>query len=182
MATFRNCVLSILFTSCQAGCSEPTWHAKFNWKAEEYFDDPQVIALCKAIEANDLPEIDRLVAAGADVKALGKDNMTPLLWAYPDDKPERLKKLLEHGADPNVLFQSDFNTRKAISAGDSVTHMASRTRFAKYFEYVFEHGGDPNLVCRGRLRFMNTPVFEVITGSGLNKKERVQLLIKRGPT
>jgi hypothetical protein len=48
-----------------------------------------VIALCKATEANDIAEIDRLVAAGADVNAQGEGNMTPLLWAYPDNKLER---------------------------------------------------------------------------------------------
>jgi ankyrin repeat protein len=64
--------------------------------------------LCKAIEENDVGEIDRLVAAGADVNAKGKENMTPLLWAFPDDKPERFKKLLELGADPNArLPQSE---------------------------------------------------------------------------
>src|SRR5205809_270336 len=77
-----------------------TFHQKCGWKAENYFSDPQVIALCRAIEANDLAEIDRLVAAGADVNAQGKGKMTPLLWAYPDNKIERFKRLLDHGANP----------------------------------------------------------------------------------
>jgi hypothetical protein len=34
------------------------------------------------------------------VNAKGKGNMTPLLWAYFDDRPQRLLLLLEHGADP----------------------------------------------------------------------------------
>ncbi len=99
-----------------AGCGEvtlvtgSTWHQKCGWKAEDYFDDPKVVALCKAIEANDLAEMDRLIAAGADVNAKGKDGMTLLLWAYPDNKLDRFKKLLEHGADPNVITKSDFNT------------------------------------------------------------------------
>ncbi|MDR3110936.1 MAG: ankyrin repeat domain-containing protein [Planctomycetaceae bacterium] len=71
------------------GCSaSSSWYSKFNWKAEDYFDDPKVIALCRAIEAKDIKKIDRLVANGADVNAKGKGNMTPLLWAFPDNKPE----------------------------------------------------------------------------------------------
>jgi hypothetical protein len=68
-----------------------TVHQRCGWKAEDYFTDPKVIALCHAIEANDLAEMERLVKAGADVNAQGKDKMTPLLWAFPDKaekKPE----------------------------------------------------------------------------------------------
>jgi len=137
-----------------AGCGEvlrvtgSTWHEKFGWKAEDYFADPKAIALCHAIEANDLDEMDRLIAAGADVNAEGKDGMTLLLWAFPDNKLDRFKKLLEHGADPNVVTKSDFNTHGGFhrGGGDSVTHMACRTEFAGYFEAVFDHGGDPNLI------------------------------------
>ena len=86
------CLAVVLVFLPLAGCTEvsrvvgSTWHEKCGWKAKDYFDDPQVIALCQAIEANDLKEIDRLVAAGANVNAKGKGNMTPLLWAYPDNQ------------------------------------------------------------------------------------------------
>ena len=106
--------------------STATWHQKCGWKAEDYFNDPHVIALCKAIEANDIKEVNRVIAAGADVKAKGKDNMTPLMWAFPDSKLERFKCLLEHGADPNVAIKSDLNSHGAMLAGDSVTHMVWR--------------------------------------------------------
>jgi uncharacterized protein len=89
--------LLTIVTVFQLGCSEvaaviklataTTWHQKFDWKAEEYFTDEKAIALCHAIEAEDLEEMDRLVAAGVDVNAKGKGNMTPLLWAFPDNKP-----------------------------------------------------------------------------------------------
>lgn len=155
-----------------------TWHQKCGWKAEDYFDDPKVIALCHAIEANDLAEIDRLVAAGANVKAVGKGKMTPLLWAYPDNKLARFTRLLEHGADPNVIVESDFNTHGGIIRGDSVTQMACKTEFPGYFEAVFSHGGDPNLVGTGIIP--ETPLFMVIGGMGHDKIGRVQMLIKRG--
>lgn len=170
-----------------AGCQEvarvlpnSSWHAKRGWEAEEYFDDPQVIALCEAIEANDLAEIDRLVAAGADVNAQGEGKMTPLLWAFPDNKLERFQRLLEHGADPNVIIESDFNTRGGMSAGDSVTHMACKTEFPGYFEAVFRHGGDANLQRSSKRGRYDTPLFSVIKSGGAKKDQKVQLLLDQG--
>jgi ankyrin repeat protein len=138
-----------------------------------------VIELCHAIEADDLKEIDRLVAAGANVNAKGKDNMTPLMWAFPDNKLERFKRLLELGADPNVIFQSDLNTRGNLGRGESITHMACETRFPGYFEAVFAHGGDPNLIKNGIIK-LRTPLFSVISGGGPNKKAQIQILIDKG--
>lgn len=163
------------FADKPAQMIKPTWHEKFQWNAKDYFSEPKVIALCKAIEANDLELIDRLVAEGADVNAVGKGNMTPLLWAYPDNKPERFKKLLEHGADPNVIVESDFNTRMSgIRPGDSVTHMVCKSWFPKYFDYVFQHGGNPNLWNRDD---HETPIFMLIRGPAKEKEAKLQRLI-----
>jgi ankyrin repeat protein len=167
-----------------SGASAPKrnvpWHQKVHWKAEDFFDDPQVVALCKAIENNDLKEMKRLIDAGANVNAKGKGNMTPLLWAFFDDKPARLLLLLEHGADPNVIFTSNFGVKLDIYAGTSVTHMASGTRFDKYFDYVFDHGGDPNLVSNTPLGTKYTPIFEVLSGAASDKKRKVGRLIELG--
>jgi uncharacterized protein len=141
---------------------QSTWHEKCGWKAEDYFD-----------------EIDRLVAAGADVNAQGKGKMTPLLWAFPDNKLERFKRLLEHGANPNVVIESSFNTRGGMSSGDSVTHLASKTAFPGYFETVFENGGDVNLVNSGKGNLDDTPLFFVIKWAA-NKKEKIQFLVNKG--
>jgi hypothetical protein len=173
------------FSVLQIGCADisksagSTWHQNCGWKAEDYFDDPQVIALCRAIEANDLAQIDWLIAAGVDVNAQGKGKMTPLLWAFPDNKLERFKRLLEHGADPNVVIESDFNTRGGMMAGDSVTHMACKTAFPGYFEAVYTHGGDVNLIRNGLIS-SQTPIFTVLTGAAPNKKAKIKLLIKKG--
>ena len=166
------------------GCGEiskitgSTFHQKFGWKAEDYFTDPKVVALCHAIEADDLAEIDRLAKAGADVNAKGKDNMTPLLWAFPDNKLDRFKRLLELGADPNVAIQSGLNTHGGFYRGETVTHMASETEFPGYFEAVFEYGGDPNLIENGLIS-SQTPLFSVTTGVNGNKMDHVRVLIDK---
>lgn len=155
-----------------------TFHQRCGWKAEDYFTDPKVIALCRAIEANDLAEMERLVQAGADVNARGKGNMTPLLWAFPDNHLPRFKWLLEHGADPNVKIESEFNTRGFMVPGDAVTHFVCKTAFPGYFDAVFEHGGDPNLRTR---RYEDVPLTLVIKGGGGgNREELVRKLIAIG--
>jgi ankyrin repeat protein len=169
----------------QFGCgplslNESTWHRRLKWRAEDYFSDPKVIDLCRAIEVNDLPKMDRLIAAGANVNEQGKGNMTPLLWAFPDNKLERFKRLLDHGADPNVIFQSDFGTAGQISPGESITHLACDTNFPGYFEAVFDHGGNPNLVSTAALKPDDTPLFTVIKGSSSDKPEKIQLLVAKG--
>ena len=177
------------------GCSEParglprrpagaaaagrSWHDKHGWKAADFFTDPQVVALCEAIEANDLERMRELIAAGADVNARGKGNMTPLLWAFFDDQPERFRLLLEAGADPNVYTESDFGLRQAMVAGDSVTHMACRSHFGHFWP-VFEHGGDPNLPSKAAGFAGQTPVYTVITSAAGDKKERIIRLAQKG--
>jgi ankyrin repeat protein len=157
-----------------------TFHQRCGWKAEDYFTDPQVIALCKAIEANDLAEMERLVKAGADINAQGKDKMTPLLWAFPDNHLLRFKWLLEHGANPNVVVEGEFNTRQNISRGDSVTIMACKTSPPGYFEAVFDHGGDANVRHTGPLGFSQTPLFAVITFGSGDRAAKIRRLIDLG--
>ena len=155
-----------------------TYHQRCGWKAEDYFTDPKVIALCRAIEANDLAEMERLVQAGTDVNARGKGNMTPLLWAFPDNHVPRFKWLLEHGADPNVKIESEFNTRGFMVPGDAVTHFVCKTAFPGYFDAVFEHGGDPNL--RTSL-YEDVPLTLVIKGGGGGNREgKIRALIAAG--
>jgi ankyrin repeat protein len=179
-------VVTVAVVSSAAGCGllnllpGRTIHQKCGWKAEDYFADPKVIALCKAIEANDLAEMERLVKAGADVNAQGKDKMTLLLWAFPDNHLPRFKWLLEHGANPNVVVEGEFNTRQRITRGDSVTHMACDTSFPGYFEAVFDHGGDPHIRHTGPLGFHETPLFAVLTGATANKAEKIKRLIDLG--
>jgi ankyrin repeat protein len=180
------CILTVVVLHAAPGCGAMnllpgrTTHQRFGWKAEDYFTDPQVIALCRAIEANDLAEMERLVNAGADVNAQGKGKMTPLLWAFPDNELPRFSWLLEHGANPNVVVEGDFNTRQSISSGDSVTFMACKSSFPGYFDAVFDNGGDPNIRHTGPLGFKHTPLFAVITRGSGNKAAKIRRLIELG--
>ncbi|MEM8864624.1 MAG: hypothetical protein AAGF31_03655 [Planctomycetota bacterium] len=157
----------------------PGWfHEKYGWKAEAYYSDAAQIELCRAILANDLVGIERAVANGADVNARGKGGMTPLLWAYAENNPERLKKLLELGADPNATWESDFNTKGTIvRPGDAVTLMVCDCVFDHYFDHVFDHGGNPNLVTEARGQ---TPIRTLIVGRSRDKLKKLKRLIELG--
>jgi len=174
----------LMLTLLSGGCetvsrlATSSWHTKCGWKAGEYFSDPQVIALCSAIEAGNLEEIDRLVATGADVNVRGKGNMTPLLWAFPDNQLARFTRLLEHGADPNVIVESDFNSRGGIHPGHSVLHLAAGSKFIDHFRLAMQHGGDPSLL-DGKTGESLAHVIVKASISSHRKRERLQLLIER---
>jgi ankyrin repeat protein len=172
---------------------ESRWHARIGWKAEDYFQDQNVISLCQAIEANDVEKMEQLIAAGADANARGKDGMTPLLWAFPDRKLERFECLLRHGADPNVLIESNFGTPgrpfhphfdggsffedRGCRAGQAVIHLACQSPVLDYLKLVMAHGGDANLAEKETGR---TPLSIVLNRGLSDAKERVTLLLASG--
>lgn len=173
----------ILLAGCGRSPLDRSWHAKCDWNAEEYFDDPQIIEFCEAIERDDVAEVDRLIAAGVDVNALGKGNMTPLLWAYPTLKEPTavFRRLLELGADPNIYVSSDFDAPTLrISPGDTVTHLVCRQHLQERFDAVFEHGGDPNLKCKARVGNGETPLLLVVSAGNFQKRHRIKILVDKG--
>lgn len=155
-----------------------SWHSKFNWDSRAYFDDPKVVKFCNAIESNDLEQMRRLIEGGVDVNSLGKGNMTPLLWAFPDNQLGRFTLLLEKGADPNVVVQSDFNTRGTIRNGHSVTMLSAMSAFPGYFSAVMAHGGDPALVDRQSGESLLHAIIKS-PASREEKTERIRLLVKK---
>jgi hypothetical protein len=136
-----------------------TPHQRLRWKAEDFFADANVVALCKAIEAKNIKEIDRLAGAGVNINAKGRGNMTPLLWAFPMGE-EVFGKMLDLGADPNVQLTENvmphglpgLDKGKSVMSA-SVQHidgyfrdqMARNVRMDNYLEQVLRHGGNPNL-------------------------------------
>ena len=140
---------------------------RLKWKVEDFYSDPGAIALCKAIQAKNLPEIDRLVKSGVDVNAKGVGNMTPLLWAFPAGE-EVFGHVLDLGADPNTkltkdiiwaVFDKDTSVMMACAgvAIDGETHEKCfyDVKMENYLELVLKHGGNPN----AENAYGQTPVF-----------------------
>ena len=105
------------------------------WKsAETTFADPAARALAEAARRGRVSAVDRLVVAGADVNASGGGGANPLLWA--NDNLPGFRRLLELGADPNVLYD----------IGTTVIHLVARSGGRPVFlEAALAHGGDPNV-------------------------------------
>lgn len=128
---------------------------------ETMFPDHEVRLLASAAGKGQLDEVDRLVAEGVDVNATGTQNATPLFWSMRS--LSGFTKLLELGADPNVIFLD----------GGSVMHWAARADNAEYLEAALRHEGNPNLVGGA---FKRTPLFEAI-GS---EARSIELLLDAG--
>ncbi|MCL2117654.1 MAG: hypothetical protein FWH27_04410 [Planctomycetaceae bacterium] len=179
-------------------------YQRHDWKAEDYFDDPKVIALCQAIRKRDLALIDRLIGEGGDVNAKGKGNMTPLLWAFVQGRPWNqpptpaqrnqpgftekwaaeefdavhlaiFTKLLEHGADPNVQPTTNFFGTDA-QPGTPITETVVHLAFP-YFEAVMKNGGNPHWVSKDDKQ---STLVHLVVVSGTDSSKKLQLLIGAG--
>lgn len=169
------------------------WHARIGWKAEEYFQDERVVALCKAIEANDLAAMRDQIDKGVDVNAVGKNGMTPLLWAFPDRKLERFTLLLEHGANPNIPLTGDVGLKdqsfhpyvtggasfidRGCHEGHTVMLLACRSPVIDYFRAVMDHGGDAKLA---DAKTGESPLDIVLERGVPDSRERVETLLQHG--
>jgi ankyrin repeat protein len=133
---------------------------------ETMFPDRQVRALAEAAGKGKIQVIEELVAKGVDVNARGKKNATPLFWALRNSNLKGFTKLLELGADPNVVF------------GDgSVMHWATQHEDIAFLKATLRHGGNPNLLAG---QFSETPLFETIVLVGKDRREAMRLLLASG--
>ncbi|NHE58969.1 tetratricopeptide repeat protein [Cyclobacterium plantarum] len=85
-----------------------------------------------AIGARDLPQVQQLVKAGADVNALDENGATPLMWAAYQADLEMVKWLVDNGADPfqkkGAIFLNEEKTAyygnlTGIAAGEGKLEM-----------------------------------------------------------
>ncbi len=170
----------LLIVLISSGCSElsklsPSWYTRYDWDAEKYFDDPAVVELCRAIQKRDLDEVRRLIAAGVDINAKGKGDITPLLWSFPEENRAVFECLLTNGADPNVRVTADPNTGARILPGDSVTTLSAVSAF-DYFDLVMANGGDPDIANSRGYTLLQC----VIKGEGGQKLERIKKVVEAG--
>ncbi|HET7315261.1 ankyrin repeat domain-containing protein [Salinisphaera sp.] len=113
-------------------------------QASEYFQKPAEIALVEAASEGDIKGMQQAIAHGADVNAVGKDGMAPLIWtAAIHPNLQGFKYLLAHGADPNLVTDTDEGPGKDLAYIIKVAYLQSDPRFLKA---LLEAGADPNTV------------------------------------
>lgn len=133
-----------------------------------------MVALAVAIQEGDLRKIDDLLAAGVNVNAQGKDDITPLGWALMIRNKPAFRRLLERGADPNRRI-GQFRP-----GGLVVTDVVARDKTdSEWLELVLKHGGDPNITTTNERR---TPIVSAINYCGIGPVQDriIELLIKAG--
>ncbi len=174
-------IVPICWIAFQGLPTRKSWHQKVGWVAESFFRDVDVIALCRAIEASDESGVRAAIRAGVDVNNVGKDGMTPLLWAFPEDRISIFRLLLESGAIPNVTVASDLGTHGAIECGSTVAHLAAKSSFSEHFFAIVKHGVDPNLAYTPCGQVLGcTLLTSVLRGDAIDKVVRMDALIDAG--
>lgn len=141
-----------------------------NMKAEQYFSEPQQIELARAVSKDDIKAVDNAIDKGADVNKIGKEEMTPLAWAFAKQNKASFQRLLEKGADPN------FMTSKVAwnNEGQSVMQFAALSEDSDYLRLALQYGGNPNAPdsLPGR-----TIIYTAIRN---NRPENIKILAKNG--
>lgn len=134
-------------------------------RAEEFFGSTTQVAVAEAAANGRIDALDRLVASGADLNAIGRDGMTAAYWAVIHRSREGLHYLLQHGADPNVIYTHD---------GTAATSAAAMLEDSWFLQEVLSHRGDINIrnPVNGR-----TPLFESVYR---DRDDNVRLLIAMG--
>ncbi|WP_345319302.1 ankyrin [Novipirellula rosea] len=158
--------------------SKRTFHEAVGWKAEDFFTDPQVVELCRAIEANDLERMKQLLDGGVDVNAIGTGGMTPLLWSFFDNNVERFELLLDHGADPSVKITTNLGVSQAFAVGDSAATLAAHSYYSSLYDAVVGHVKDFNITGAYGQPFLHIIIRAPISQE--EKRRRILLAIEHG--
>lgn len=109
--------------------------------ARDYFGEGLQADLAKAAAEGRVEEVQRLIKAGAQVNAAGKQNMTPLVWALTARNVVGMRALLQGGADPNQRIGPERNLHPVwLAAGQDESEPLA---------VLLEFKGDPNAPHKG---------------------------------
>ncbi len=145
-----------------AGCLEARVG---NMSAQEAFSDERVARMVSAAVSGDLSEVDQQIKAGANVNAIGKDGISPLLFVLINRQLKGAQHLLKAGANPNY---------KAALRNGSAMALAAGGNWPEALELLLKHGGDPNM--RGLNN--NEPLLFIAVSQF--RKENIDLLLQHG--
>lgn len=151
----------ITIVAVSFGCSEVRVGGM---AAHEAFSDERVARLVNATSSGDLEEADRQIKAGADVNAIGKDGISPLLFVLINRQLNGVEYLLKAGANPNY---------KATLRDGSAMYLAAGGNWPEVLELLLKYGGDPNLRA-----YSNEPL--LIIAVSQFRRENIDLLLRYG--
>lgn len=126
----------LLLAGCNRGGGGTVRHGNMSYNATEVFGEgTPALALAEAAGRGDVKEINRQVAAGANVNAVGQHAITPLWWAAWVENYNGFAALLAKGANPNAQR----------AEGYPIMYLVADMKDPRLLEAALKHGGDPNL-------------------------------------
>jgi ankyrin repeat protein len=144
------------------------------YSASDFFTNAKDRELAIAIKDGDLNKIDKLVREGANVNAIGKQNMSILKWAsipvFAGSDTKVFEHLLRLGASPNLMDNEGGSPMMFFGGGKN----------AHLLELLLKYGGNPNMrntITRNVLERNVTVLISAAQGGYL---ENVKLLLKYG--
>jgi FOG: Ankyrin repeat len=124
----------------------------------EFFTNKDDIALCKAVESDNFNAVRKCILNGANVNAVGKDEIRMIFVAAICNSFDAFNALIENGADIN--FQT--------SGGDSVIYAVSGYESPKFLQAAIAGGANVNIV---NSKTKQTPIFRAIFVQNLTNME-----------
>ncbi|MCX4191488.1 ankyrin repeat domain-containing protein [Methylophaga sp. OBS1] len=128
---------------------------------------PEVSRFVDAVIDNDYQRADKLLKAGVDINAVGKEGITPLFWLISEEHANDLTAIefmLKNGADPNYQ-----DPEREVSA----MWLASGGNKPEFLKLLIRYGGDVNQIGRRDESML-------MVASGQGRLENIQILLDNG--
>jgi ankyrin repeat protein len=139
---------------------------------ERYFDG-QMLELGRAIAKGNTAKIVAAINSGADPNGIGREGVTPLIFAYGLGQKKAMVTLLENKADPNMRI-TDPQAPREMRDRTAVTIIAG-TPDNEYLEILLDHGGDINAKDSG-----GRPILIEMIFTDPTNYEGMKMLLERG--
>lgn len=131
-----------LFLSLMPACAGSKMAANIalkNMKAKDFYTDEVQIAFVEFVGKKDVARMREWLARGADVNAVGKEEMHPLFWAMSKKSLAGFEFLLENGANPEASVSS-LDGKVVLD----IYEAAIRAEDPSYLELLLKHGMSPD--------------------------------------
>jgi hypothetical protein len=169
MTSILNRAAIVLMLGLMTGCAPGVFNKGSGLTANEAFsDNTSVATMVEAVRSGHFDEAESLINTGANVNAIGKDGISPLLWVMFETLGDLSKTefMLKAGADPNYL--------PAGGDGDeSAMFFATGGNRPEYLKLLLRYKGNPNLTGR-----KGNPLLEVAVMQ--RRKKQIQILLDAG--
>jgi uncharacterized protein len=134
------------------------------WVAEASYRISPIHQACRGRLSNSATLVDLLVARSANVDAQDKGGVTALHMAVRDRDVAAVRKLLEHGADPNIEDRGRKSTplRRAVANTGKSGTGGTADIATEITKLLLAHGADPTHVNRSGKRLVDSTRNRVI--------------------